>query len=63
MKRSEVRAEILDILESDVDPRYTDVTLFGVAESILTKLERLGMAPPVVKDTILLTESRKWETE
>lgn len=57
MKRSDALREIMDILEEDCDPRYTDVTYYDLAQSILNKIERLGMAPPI------LGEERKWEVE
>lgn len=57
MKRSDMIREIMDILEEDCDPRYTDITYYDLAQSILNKMERLGINPPFNgKDS-------KWETE
>lgn len=57
MKRSVMIREIMDILEEDCDPRYTDITYYDLAQSILNKMERLGIGPPING------EERKWETE
>lgn len=63
--RKEVLLDALtNLLASNLDPKYFDVSYTQVAKEVLQLCQEYGMKPPVEKfDPVLLTTKHTWSNE